>query len=190
VVVAVDGEFSKGSARSIPEFHITQALDAVGELLERHGGHAAAAGFTVRTSRLPELRRRLLAAAHQILGDVALSPSLDVDAEIDLTSLSWDLFDRLDQLKPFGHGNPAPLLVSRNVSTVHARRVGRDGNHLKLILRDREGRTWNAIAFRQGDLAEHLSSHVDVAYVLERNVWKGRVSLQLNVEDIHNGSDP
>jgi single-stranded-DNA-specific exonuclease len=186
VVVSVDGEFSKGSARSIPEFHMTQALDAVGELLERHGGHAAAAGFTVRTQRLPELRRRLLTMAHRTLDGMALAPSLDVDAEIDLASLSWDLFHRLDQLKPFGYGNPAPLLVSRDVSKVQARRVGRGGRHLKLVFRDRERRIWNAIAFRQGERAEDLSSRVDVAYVLERNVWNGRVSLQLNVEDIHN----
>lgn len=189
VVVAVDGEFCKGSARSIPEFHITRALDAVGELLERHGGHAAAAGFTVRTSRLPELRQRLLDMAHQVLRDVTLTPSLDVDAEVDLASLSWDLFHRLDQLKPFGCGNPAPLLVSRDVSNVQARRVGRDGRHLKLLVRDREGHVWDAIAFRQGERADTLSSRVDVAYVLERNVWNGRISLQLNVKDIHNGSD-
>jgi single-stranded-DNA-specific exonuclease len=186
VVVAVDGEFCKGSARSIPEFHITQALDAVGEMLERHGGHAAAAGFTVRTSRLPELRRRLLALARQTIGDMALTPSLDVDAEVDLASLSWDLFHRLDQLKPFGYGNPAPLLVSHNVSKLQARRVGRDGRHLKLVLRDREGEIWDGIAFRQGERAEDLASRLDLAYVLERNVWNGRVSLQLNVEDIHN----
>jgi single-stranded-DNA-specific exonuclease len=186
VVVAVDGELCKGSARSIPEFHITQALDAVGEMLERHGGHAAAAGFTVRTSRLPELRRRLLALARQTIGDMVLTPSLDVDAEVDLASLSWDLFHRLDQLKPFGYGNPAPLLVSRNVSNLQARRVGRDGRHLKLVLRDSKGEIWDAIAFRQGERAEDLTSRVDLAYVLERNVWNGRVNLQLNVEDIHN----
>ncbi len=188
VVVAVDGETCKGSARSIPEFHITQALDAVGDLLERHGGHAAAAGFTVLTSRLPELRRRLLAIARQTLGDVNLTPSLDVDAEVDLASMSWDLFHHLDQLKPFGYGNPAPLLVSRNISQVQARRVGRERRHLKLVLRDREGRIWDAIAFRQGERAETLSSRVDVAYVLERNVWNGRVSLQLNVEDIQDAA--
>ena len=189
VVVSVDGDFCKGSARSIPEFHITQALDAVGELMERHGGHAAAAGFTIRTARLPELRRRLMTMAHRMLDGVTLTPSLDVDAEIDLASLSWDLFHRLDQLKPFGYGNPAPLWVSRNVSKVQARRVGREGRHLKLVFRDRKRRIWNAIAFRQGERAEDLSPLVDVAYVLERNVWKGRVSLQLNVEDIHNAAE-
>lgn len=185
VVVAIEGEYSKGSARSIPEFHITQALDALDGLLERHGGHAAAAGFTVKTTRLGELERRLTGLAEAELGDLALTPSLTVDAEVALGDLSWDLYHQLERLQPFGFGNPTPILVSRHARVLSARAVGSDGRHLKLYVADEKGTSWDAIAFRQGDWIGRIPSWIDLAYVLEMNEWNGRISLQLNVQDIH-----
>jgi single-stranded-DNA-specific exonuclease len=185
VVVSIDGAWSKGSARSIPEFHITEALDATADLLERHGGHAAAAGFTVRTERLPRLKAHLLGLAREALAGLPLVPTLQVDAEVPLEALSWDLFRDLERLQPCGFGNPAPVLVSRRVHVRSARAVGSQGRHLKLYLADRQGRSWDAIAFRQGDWIGRLPDWIDVAYVLEENQWNGRVNLQLNVKDIH-----
>jgi single-stranded-DNA-specific exonuclease len=185
VVVAIEGEFSKGSARSIPEFHITTALDQLDGLLVRHGGHEAAAGFTIETARLGELERRLTALAEAELGDLALVPSLTVDAEVPLGELSWDLYHQMELLQPFGFGNPTPVLVSRHVRVLSARAVGNDGRHLKLYVADESGTSWDAIAFRQGDWIGRLPSWIDLAYVLELNEWNGRISLQLNVQDIH-----
>ena len=184
-VVAIEGEVGKGSARSIPEFHITEALDTLSDLLVRYGGHAAAAGFTVTTDRLPEFKRRLVEIAAEQLQDVPLSPLLHVDAVVPLDMLSWDLYHELARLEPFGFGNPAPVLVSRNAKIVRARAVGDDGRHLKFCVRDRKGHIWDAIAFRQGAWIDYLPRRIDVAYVLQRNEWRGRVNLQLNVKDIH-----
>jgi single-stranded-DNA-specific exonuclease len=184
VVVSVEEEVSKGSARSIPEFHITEALDAVSDLLVRHGGHAAAAGFTVETSRLVELETRLVALAEAQLGDLLLVPTLAVDAETPLHALNWDLFRQLERLQPFGLGNPVPIFVSRGVRVTHARAVGSGQRHLKLYLADEVGRSWDAIAFGQGHWAERLPRRVDLAYMLEQNTWNGEVTLQLNVQDI------
>ena len=185
VVVSIEGEVSKGSARSIPEFHITQALDAVADLLVRHGGHAAAAGFTVRTELLPELKSRLVARARAELVGVPLTPSFPVDVEVPLEMLSWELQRELDMMQPFGYGNVAPVFVSRGVRVRHARAVGADGRHLKMVLADKQGRTWDAIAFRQGAWIGQLPDVIDLAYVLEVNEWNGRVTLQLNVKDVH-----
>ncbi len=184
VVVSVEDEISKGSARSIPEFHITEALDAVSDLLERHGGHAAAAGFTVQTSRLDELAARLGALADVQLGDRLLLPTLEVDAETSLSDLSWDLYRELEKLQPFGLGNPVPVFVSRGVPVEQGRAVGSDRRHLKLTVVDERRQLWDAIAFGQGHWADHLPARVDLAYRLERNEWNGRVTLQLNVEDL------
>ncbi len=184
-VVAIQGEFSKGSARSIPEFHITEALDEVADLLVHHGGHAAAAGFTVRTEHLAALEARLVALAREKLRGLPLTPSLTVDAEVQLDTLSWDVYHKLDRLRPFGFGNPVPRFVSRYVRVHSARAVGREGQHLKLTLEDARGRLWDAIAFRQGEWIGRLPDRVSVAYTLERNEWRGRVSLQLNILDIH-----
>ncbi len=185
IVVEQGEEFSKGSARSIPEFHITEAFDSVSELLEQYGGHAAAAGFTVRTERLPALRERLLALAAERLGDLSLSPEIYVDAETPLHTLSWQLCEAFEALQPFGYGNLAPVLVSRYARVVSMRPVGADGRHLKLALGDANGRVWDAIAFRQGHWVGRLPNTIDVAYTFERNEWNGNVRLQLNIKDIH-----
>jgi len=185
VVVCIEGEWSKGSARSIPEFHITEALDTMSDILARYGGHSAAAGFTVPTERLPEVEARLLALAREQLAGLTLVPTLQVDAETPLEALSWDLYHAMERLEPFGYGNAVPILVSRNARVVEGRTVGADGRHLKLRLADDRGMVWDAIAFRQGDWIRRLPYRIDLAYMLEANVWNERVNLQLNVLDIH-----
>ncbi len=183
VAVSIDGEFSKGSARSIPEFHMIDALDSVRDLLERYGGHAAAAGFTIRTDRLPELEARLVSLARARFGEGVLIPTLAVDAETSLSTLSEALYAELERLQPFGFGNPTPVFVSRRVAILDARAVG-DGRHLKLALTDSNGRRWDAIAFRQGHWMGKLPAWIDLAYSLDLNEWNGRTNLQLNVQDI------
>ncbi|MFP4343760.1 MAG: single-stranded-DNA-specific exonuclease RecJ [Anaerolineales bacterium] len=185
IVVEMGEEFCKGSARSIPAFHITEALDKVASLLERYGGHAAAAGFTVRREKLSELRDALVELARRDLVDVVLAPVISVDAEVQLSMLSWDRYRALEALAPFGYGNHAPLLVSRHAEVHEARAVGAEGHHLKLYLRDDRGHMWSAIAFRQGEWINRLPPYIDLVYHLERNDWNGRTSLQLNVQDIH-----
>ena len=183
IVVQVGEEFSRGSARSIPDFHITCALDQCSELLTRHGGHARAAGFTVTTERLDELANCLRTLATEQLADAELAPVLSVDLEVELSSMSWELQQELSRLEPCGYANQHPLFLSRNVRVHSHWPVGHGGRHLKLALSD--GRvTWDAIAFRQGEWAGKLSDLVDIAYHLEINEWNGQQRLQLNVQDI------
>ncbi len=178
-----DAEYTRASCRSIPEFHITQALDQCADLLDHHGGHAAAAGFTVRTERLPELIDRLQAIAEESLAKEDLRPVLRADAEVHLADLTPDLLAWQDRLEPTGYGNPQPQYVARGVQVRSARPVGRDGTHLKLTLA--EGRlVFDAIAFRQGHWAGRLPEVVDVLFTFEVNEWNGRETLQLNVKDI------
>lgn len=184
VVVEVGDTYSRGSARSIPGFHITEALENVADLLVQFGGHAAAAGFTIETARLPELQQRLQAVAEQRLQKTALERILLADAQVPLSTFSWDVYHALAQLEPFGYGNPQPIFVSPRVKVAYARAVGTQGQHLKLTLEDETGYLWDAIAFRQGDWAERMPRHVDIAYVLERNEWNGRISLQLVIQDL------
>ena len=183
-VVAWRGtEETKGSARSIPEFHITEAFDQCKNLLERHGGHAAAAGFTALTTNVDELARQLRQLAGQRLAGMDLRPALNVDAEVPLSNLTAELERQLQQFQPCGYGNPTPLLASRGVKVVGSRTVGADAKHLKLTLGD--GRvTMDAIAFNQGHWQGKLPARVDVAYMLEINEWGGEKRLQLNVKDI------
>ena len=114
VVVEQGDEESRGSARSIREFDISRALDEVDGLLVRHGGHSRAAGFTVRTERLPELAAALRGvAAAALAGESDLRPTLDVDTEVTFDDLNWSLLDQFARLEPTGQENAAPLLLVR-----------------------------------------------------------------------------
>jgi single-stranded-DNA-specific exonuclease len=176
-------ETTRCSCRSIPEFHITHALDECADLLVRHGGHAAAAGFTVRNENLFELVNRLRSIATRELGKRDLRLSLSADTEVPLSQLNFELLKQLEGLQPTGYGNPEPVFISRGVKVQSARTVGADAKHLKLSLTD--GRfTLDAIGFRLGDLLPNLPPMVDVLYTFEANEYNGRTSLQLNLKDI------
>ena len=183
-IVAHQGEeFTRASCRSIPEFHITDALDECAELLDHHGGHAAAAGFTVRNERLAELIAKLRGIAQRELADFDLQPTLTADVEVPLVDLRPELLSQLDRLQPTGYGNKQPLFLSHGVQIKHARTVGKDNAHLKLAVSD-GWITFDAIAFRQGDWIDAMPKNVDLIYTFERNEFNGRVTLQLNVQDL------
>lgn len=183
VVAHAGDEFTRASCRSIPEFHITEALDQCADLLEHHGGHAAAAGFTVRNQNLPELERRLRAIAQEQLRDLDLRPSLYADMEIPLHELKPEILRSLENMQPTGYGNRQAYFVSRRLRPTRYRTVGRDKSHLKLSVSDHRI-TYDAIAFRQGYWAENMPDYIDVFYAFEENEYNGRVNLQLNVRDI------
>jgi single-stranded-DNA-specific exonuclease len=183
VVGQITGETTRCSCRSIPEFHITEALDQCKELLIRHGGHAAAAGFTVRNENLEALKLRLKSIAAEALHGKDLRQTLTADIVLPLSDLNPDLLHRLEYLQPTGYGNPEALFISRNIRITNKRTVGADGKHLKLVVTD--GRiTFDTIGFRLGHLLDELPAHVDILYAFESNEYNGRQSLQLNLKDV------
>lgn len=179
-----EGEFVKGSARSVPGFHITEALEACSDLLVRFGGHAAAAGFTLRAADLESLLERLTGLADEAELSVTETPRLSIDAEISAAELNLALLEVLDKFEPTGEANPRPVFVLRGARVVNRRAVGSTGAHLKVSLM-RDGRPMDGIAFRQGDRASYLPQVVDVAFTFERNEFRGVASPQLNILDFH-----
>jgi single-stranded-DNA-specific exonuclease len=196
LLVHRDAEFSRGSARSIPEFNVTAALDECRDLLVRHGGHAIAAGFTVRTEDLPELRARLEAIASRELAGKDLAPTLQIDARVQLEEMDWAMLDMLRVLEPHGHGNPQPVFAATGLEVANERPVGSDGRHLKLTLRDPYAsgpisrRVWDAIGFNLGWWSGNLPRWVDVAFTFESNEYNGDTRLQLNLKDLRPAADP
>ncbi len=183
IILEYGDEESRASCRSIPEFDITAALDQCADLLVRHGGHAQAAGFTVRNENLSALRERLRAIAERALAGQDLRPELVADAEVRLADLTLELAYEVQRLEPTGTDNETPLFIARGLHVTDRRRVGRDKSHLRLRLTDGM-RFIEAIAFKQGDWDEHMPAEVDVAFHLELNEWNGTIRLQLNVQDI------
>ena len=171
------------SCRSIPEFHITQALDRCKDLLIRHGGHAAAAGFSVSNENLDLLKERLKSIALEQLGGQVLLQTMNADAEVALSDLRSELLKNLEAFQPTGYGNPEAVFVTRDVRVSHAHAVGSEGRHLKLVVTDGHV-TFDAIGFRLGHLQAELPPKVDMIYTFESNEYNGRVSLQLNLKDV------
>ncbi len=186
VVIEWGEEESRGSARSIPEFDITKALDECRDLLLGYGGHSVAAGFTVKSEHLATLEERIRGIAARQLSDLELVPTLSIDAEIPLTDLEPTIFAAAQTLEPFGPSNPAPTFLSRGVEVREARLVGE--THLRLMVTD--GRViWDGIAFGRGEEANSLPRHLDIVYVPEIQWWNNEERLQLRVLDLRPASE-
>lgn len=189
IVAFQDVEFTRGSCRSIPQFHITEALDSCADLLVRHGGHAAAAGFTVRNENLTALMERLDDIAEQKLSGETLQPTLNADLELPLRELKPEILKFLQWLQPTGQSNPQAVFVSRDLRVTRFRPVGRDNAHLKLTVTDGKI-TYDAIAFRQGEWQNRMPNKIDLMYTFETNDYNGQQYLQLNVKDIRPAQQP
>jgi single-stranded-DNA-specific exonuclease len=176
-------ETTRCSCRSIPEFHITDALDQCADLLIRHGGHAAAAGFTVRNDNLMELKERLKGQARKQFTGLDLRPTMAADIEVQFDALRFELVKHLEYFQPTGYGNPEAVFVTRGAQIKSSRTVGADAKHLKLTVTDGK-LAIDAIGFRLGHLLENLPERADLLYTFELNEYNGRSSLQLNLKDI------
>ena len=180
-------ETSRASCRSIPEFDITGALRGCSELLERFGGHRAAAGFTARNEKLGPLKEGLLRRAEEELSGVELVATIEIDAALALGGLRGREIRYLSQMAPFGEGNPEPTFLSRDLEVVEATTMGEDGQHLRLKLRDEGGTgarvTWPAIAFGLGESEVAEGQRLDVVYSLAADRRNGG-ALELRVKDI------
>ncbi len=183
LVARIEEDVLRGSARSIPEFHITEALEACSDLLLRFGGHAQAAGFLLLAENHDAFVSKMSKLASERLSGLDLRPHLEIDADLDFSELDDELMSFIDRLQPCGQGNPYPVFSTSGVELLSKRTVGKGGRHLKLTVRQSE-RVFDAIAFGFGKQIGALSNSLEMAYRLERNEFRGVVSLQLNVQDL------
>jgi single-stranded-DNA-specific exonuclease len=182
IVIRTGEKLSGGSCRSIPEFNIIAALTGCRRLLSHFGGHSQAAGFTLPTRNLPQLEKYLAQLAQEQLKGVDLRPQLDIDAQVSLPELSGDTFSSIQQLSPFGRGNPAPTFLSRRAEIVDCRTMGNGAQHLRLKLRQ-GGTVWDGVGFGLGCYLAEISPRLDIVYNLEIDRWQGREKLRLNILD-------
>lgn len=185
IVLSIGETESKASARSISGFNIIEFLRSASDHLINVGGHPMAAGFTVETSKVTLLQEFLEQEADKLLDGETLTRKLKIDCQLPLDVLNQELYDTLQQLAPFGMGNPEPVFASRGVTVENIRVMGKENTHLKLWLKE-NGKSFEAIAFGMGELASELKigEKVDVAYTLDENTWNGNTKLQLKVKDI------
>lgn len=185
VMIAIDGDEGKGSARSIPGFHLYDALkECDGDLL-RYGGHKYAAGLSIAPEKIESFKNNLNRVSSRMLTDEDLVPKLGIDSEIDLDIIDDDLVNVLERFSPFGPQNMRPVFVSYGneiVGTPHI--VGK--KHLKFKVRKGE-RILDCIGFNQGDFLKKMNYSpllIDMVYVIEYNYWNGQNRIQLRIRDI------
>ena len=144
-----------------------------------------AAGFSIDPGKIEEFTKRINSVASPLLTEEILTKRLKIDLEISFENIGDDLLRLVRLFEPTGIGNPTPTFISKGVSVVEARVVGREATHLKLKLKQRE-KTIEAIAFGLGRVFKELSvsSKVDIAYCLEENTYNGKVNMQLKVKDL------
>ncbi len=189
IVVAINADEARGSCRSVHGFHMTEALDACADLLTKHGGHAAAAGFTLPVAQLSALRERLNGIAGAAQPEHGWQRVIKAAAEIDLSAVTGKAHKELCQLEPHGPDNPRPVFVARGVRMISWRRVGKSesgiGPHLQIKVRDSRKASWDAIFWRAGERSAELSENalLDIAFQLDENEWNGNKNLQLVLQD-------
>jgi single-stranded-DNA-specific exonuclease len=174
----------RGSARTAGGVNLYKALCEAAPLLDRFGGHAAAAGFTVQRGAVASVAELLGAACAQLAaGSGPVATGREVDAEVRLAEVDERLAEELAGLGPFGQENAAPVLATRNVRVTAARRVG-DGSHLKLTVEDDRATTRTAIGFQLGDRPIEVGAQVDLAFLPKMSTWQGRRSAELELCDV------
>ncbi|MBM4193544.1 MAG: single-stranded-DNA-specific exonuclease RecJ [Gemmatimonadetes bacterium] len=182
-LIAVQDGVGKGSGRSVPAFDLHAALGACADLLDKHGGHRAAAGLTIQEARVEAFAERFNAVAQAQLTTDDLRRTVHLDLELPLGEATAELERLLRHVEPFGVANPAPTFVARGLAVgTGARRIGTDG--VKCVLTDGET-SLEAVGWGMAGRSQELAAgrRVDVAYKLERNVFRGAESLQLALVD-------
>ena len=187
VVLTQSNGLITGSARSVKDFDVYDAIDACSDLLEHFGGHMYAAGLSLKPENLELFRERFDAIVSGTIQPYMLTPEVEVDLELNLNQITPKFIRILKQFAPFGPGNMSPVFMTRNTQdTGYARIVGK--NHVKMTVFQVSVRSdpYSAIAFQLGDKFDAILSkqNIDICYHIEENEWNGVKNIQLNIRDI------
>jgi len=183
IVGAIGSDSTTASCRSIPEFNIVSALERNKDLLTHFGGHKLAAGFTLKNHNIPLFLEKMAALAESELSSFSLRPSLKIDAIVSLSDLDRSLYRELVKLEPTGEGNPAPVFAVLGVRAKNVSKVGKHGEHLKLIVSDGTN-SMPGIAFGLGSLSNAMPSKFNLAFNFTENEYRGRKEFQLQILDL------
>lgn len=178
LLVAPEGEAARGSARSVPGCHITEAIATQRTLLNRFGGHAQAAGLALAPENIPAFRRGVSQAVHAQRGAASLTPPLQIDGIVPFADLSLALVDDLERLAPFGAGHPPLTLATHDVRVQSINLLGRNGDHLAITVEDNSGVTQRVIWWRAA-AEDAPTGSFDLAYTVRANTFRGERRLQV-----------
>lgn len=180
------GDTGKGSCRSIEGVNIVKVLAEVGDYLEGFGGHTMAAGFSIKRKNYKKFLTKLKDVTNTMIDSSHLTPSFNYDFDIEEGFLTRDLLDFIEQLEPFGNGNPSPVFGLKGVLLENFKLLGKKGDHLSFSLKNSGMR---AIFFNGSNYLDHLNTidSYDLLFAFQKNIWKGVVYPQLVIKDLRKG---
>ncbi len=187
ILIAINAEgVGQGSGRSIPGFHMRDALAACSKHLKVFGGHAMAGGLRIHQANIDAFEGSFCSYAAGHINEAQTAPSLWIDAETTVEKLSYDVVRRIGALAPFGRGNPAPVVAIRKCNVLTGpKRIGRNGQTVTMLL-GQNGASIRAVGFGMGDLADLLVGvrEVDVAAEPCLNCFNGKTTAELKLQDV------
>jgi len=187
IILAVEDGYATGSARSVRDYNVYEAIEACSDLLEQFGGHKYAAGLKMKIENVDAFVDRFEQVVSRTITEEMLTPCIEIDDELKLENINEKFLRILKQFAPFGPGNMNPVFITKNISNKGFPRVMKD-KHLKLEVFDSDNplRSIEAVAFNMVEHFENLSSKMPftICYTIEENNWNGKASIQLNVKDI------
>jgi len=194
VVLTESNGLATGSARSVGEFDLYEAIGACADLLESYGGHMYAAGLSMKLENVAEFSRRFEQVVRDSITEEQLKQTIEIDARISLSDLSPKFLRLLNQFEPYGPHNMMPTFLTENVfDSGNSRLVGKNNEHLKLDLMEanRSSAVFSGIAFSQSDHMEMIkkSEPFDICYTVTENEYRSKTYMQLNVRDIKSRHD-
>ncbi|MGQ9609980.1 MAG: single-stranded-DNA-specific exonuclease RecJ [bacterium] len=185
ILISLDGDVGHGSARSIPEFDIFDALTKCSHLLSKFGGHKSAAGLSIPRENINKFRVEFSKIVESKLSENDLQPKVDIDAEVSLSEFSEKIIEQLSLFEPYGLGNPQPLFAVNGLSVKGFPGTDKSGKHLRMLVTDGKN-TFGTIAFNKGTLEREFSEKnikFSIACRPYINVWNDSKSIELKIEE-------
>lgn len=190
-----DGQIT-GSGRSIPGFNMIESLQEIPEHFLKFGGHPMACGFTLKENeKMAEFQSALIKKYNEKTKGLNMSPTLFIDAEVELKDINWELYEDLDKFKPFGQANERPKYLVQGVNVTGLEQMGSNKQHLKLLVRQNGGNIKKTIGWRMCEESEDpqsinwakelsIGDKVDLVFEVDVNEWNGNRELQLTIVDL------
>ena len=190
IILTESNGLATGSARSVEGFDLYYAISQCSEYLENYGGHKYAAGLTLKLENLEPFKEKFEQIVCETINDEMLTPQINIDAQLKLSDITPEFYHMLQKFAPFGPNNTIPVFVTENViNFIGTRRVGRNNEHLKLVVGD-DTRVCNdrsGIGFGMGNLYDKINTghFFDICYTLQENEFMGKNDIQMMLKDLH-----
>lgn len=187
IVFTNSGDFIAGSARSVVDFDVYEAISACSDLLLQYGGHKYAAGLTLKPENLDRFIEKFEEVVTNSITDELLTQRIAIDTELELAAIDAKFYRIVAQMAPFGPQNMRPVFCARNVFCEKDASALSDGKHLKLFARQQNSPNYECIGFGLGEFAKEIvaGKKFDICFTIEENNWNGKSTLQLNLKDIN-----